>query len=240
MLFYSFFSSCYAYFTVTNVDFTLSCGLLSSIHACFKTIYIDVMLFYSFSSRCYACFRMIYLLTSYCFMASGQVSIILMVPVHVERPCQAAKAHVQKVSNVSKKTPTEGGLCDSVIVHEMLVSCHIQALISGHSQPKYLITLTEKEGTDPHHMKQGVEIAPGYPRCTIDTLSNSIPHSFMVGTARFNIIDCSAIDVPENHKKQEKQVPKEVHVISDTYTILYPWTMVIKLGYTSITNRTML
>lgn len=106
MLFYSFFSSCYAYFTVTNVDFTLSCGFLSSIHACFKTIYIDVMLFYSFSSRCYACFRMIYLLTSYCFMASGQVSIILMVPVHVERPCQAAKAHVQKVSNVSKKTPT--------------------------------------------------------------------------------------------------------------------------------------
>lgn len=106
MLFYSFFPSCYAYFTVTNVDFTLSCGFLSSIHACFKTIYIDVMLFYSFSSRCYACSRMIYLLTSYCFMASGQVSIILMVPVHVERPCQAAKAHVQKVSNVSKKTPT--------------------------------------------------------------------------------------------------------------------------------------
>ena len=106
MLFYSFFSSCYAYFTVTNVDFTLSCGFLSSIHACFKTIYIDVMLFYSFSSRCYACSRMIYLFTSYCFMASGQVSIILMVPVHVERPCQAAKAHVQKVSNVSKKTPT--------------------------------------------------------------------------------------------------------------------------------------
>ena len=32
----------------------------------------------------------------------------------------------------------EGGLCDSVIVHEMLVSWHIQALISGHSQPKYL------------------------------------------------------------------------------------------------------
>ena len=30
------------------------------------------------------------------------------------------------------------------------------------------------------------------------------------------LTDCSAIDVPENHKKQEKQVPKEVHVISDT------------------------
>ena len=37
----------------------------------------------------------------------------------------------------------EGGLCDSVIVHEMLVSCHIQALISGHSQPKYLAKKVE-------------------------------------------------------------------------------------------------
>ena len=37
----------------------------------------------------------------------------------------------------------EGGLCDSVIIHEMLVSCHIQALISGHSQPKYLAKKVE-------------------------------------------------------------------------------------------------
>ena len=69
-------------------------------------IFIDVILFYSFLSSCFACSRVIYLLMLYCFMASGQVSIILMVPVHVERPCQAAQAHVQKVSNVSEKAPT--------------------------------------------------------------------------------------------------------------------------------------
>lgn len=47
---------CYAYFTVTYIDFTLSYGFLYSIHARFKTIYIDLMLFYSFFSSCYAYF----------------------------------------------------------------------------------------------------------------------------------------------------------------------------------------
>ena len=73
------------------------------------------------------------------------------------------------------------------IAYELLWIAQKSAQVTAQ-RISYLITLTEKEGTDPHHMKQGVEIAPGYPRCTIDTLSNSIPHSFMVGTARFNII----------------------------------------------------
>lgn len=171
-------------------------------------------------------------------MASRQVGIVLSIPVHVERSHQAAKIDVQKVGNVSKETATERGLWCSMVVHKMVVSCHIQAFISRHTQPKQLITLTEKECADPHHVKQGIEISPGYPRCTVRALCHSIPHPIRIGTACLHIIDSSSIDVPKNHPKQEKQVPKEVHMISYTNTVLHPGTMVIKLGYTSITNRT--
>jgi len=70
-------------------------------------------------------------------------------------------------------------------------------------------------------------------------VSDGIPDPFRVGTAGHDVIDDTSIDIPENHTKQEKQVPKEVQMVSNTHTIFHPGTVMIKLCYTSITNRTM-
>jgi len=69
-------------------------------------------------------------------------------------------------------------------------------------------------------------------------MSDDTPDSFRVGTAGRDVINDSSIDIPENHAEQEKQVPKEVQMVSNTHTILHPGTVMIKLCYTSITNRT--
>lgn len=71
--------------------------------------------------------------TSHSLLASAQIGIVLSVPVHLERSHQAAKVDVHEVGNVFEKAATERSLRMSVIVHEMLVSCHVQAFIGRHT-----------------------------------------------------------------------------------------------------------
>lgn len=163
----------------------------------------------------------------------------LSVPVYSERSHQTAKIHVCKVCNISEKTTTEWTLGHSFVVAKVSIPRHVQAFIRRHCQPEDLVTLTEKQSAHPHHMKQGVGITPRDPRCTACALSNGFPDSILVGTTSFNKINGSSINVPENHTKQEKQVPKKVQMVTNTDTILYPGTVMIKLCYTAFTNGTM-